>query len=216
MPGSSAYIDGTIRKYLDDAASGAPTPGGGSISALAGALGVTMGRMAGNFTVGKKKFADVEDRVRAILAELHEAQEELMGLVDEDVQAYGAVSAAYGMPRNTPEEKRARGASIQDALRTAMHAPLRATCACGRVVERLTELVDLANPNLISDVGVSAILAEAALRGAKLNVEINLSYLKDEPLVAQTRRDINAIAGRAREQANEVVLKVAEAIGGTP
>lgn len=216
MAESSAYVDGTIRKYMDDAASGAPTPGGGSASALAAALGVSMGRMAANFTVGKKKFADVEDRVRAILAELHQAQEELMRLVDEDVRAYGTVSAAYGMPRGTPEEKRSRTAAVQDALRTAMDAPLRAVRACGPVVERLTELVDIANPNLISDVGVSAILAEAALRGAKLNVEINLSFLKDEALVSKTRAEINNIACRAKQQADEVIRKVAKAIGATP
>ena len=216
MTEASFHADGSVRAYLDDAAAGRPTPGGGSVSALAGALGVSMGRMAGHFTVGKKKFADVENQVRAILADLKEAQDELLSLVDEDVRAYGAVSAAYGMPKDTPEGKRARTAAIQDALRTAMRAPLLAVRACGRAIGRLTELVDAANPNLISDVGVSAILAEAALRGAKMNVEINLSFLKDDALVSETREEINTLAAQAAAQAQEVVRKVAAVIGGTP
>ena len=110
------YRDGTIRKYLDDAAAGIPAPGGGSVSALAGALATTMGSMAANFTVGKKKFLDVEPRVREILTKLDGLRERLLELVDEDVKAYGVVSAAYGMPKETSEEKTARSAKIQEAL----------------------------------------------------------------------------------------------------
>jgi len=210
----ASYADGTIRKYLEKAASDSPTPGGGSVSALAGALGVSMASMAAHFTVGRKKYAAVEDRVRAILGELESARRELLYLTDEDTRAYAGVSSAYGMKRGTREEKRARTGAIQEALEAAMAPPLNAVRAAGKVVAHLAVLVDIANPNLISDVGVAAILVEAALRSAKLNVEINLSYLKDEALVARTREEIRSITAQAREQADAVVRKVVERIGG--
>ena len=209
------YVNGTIRKYLDDAASNSPTPGGGSVAALAGALGLSMARMAANFTVGKKKFRDVEHQVNQLLERCAALGDELERLTDLDVQAYGRVSEAYGMPKGTPEEKKARTAAIQEALRSAMQAPLRAVRACRDAMTAIRDLVDVANPNLISDVGVAAILVEAALRAAKLNVEINLSYLKDEALVSETRREIEDAAEATSTLARQTTEKVAEAIGGS-
>lgn len=208
------YRDGTIRKYLDDAAAGIPAPGGGSVSALAGALATTMGSMAANFTVGKKKFAAVEPQVKALLARLDALREELLVLVDEDVASYRVVSAAYGMPKETPEEKSARTAAIQKALVVAMGAPLRTMRACAEVMRTLAALADLANPNLISDVGVSAILAEAALRGAELNVDINLASLADAELVARTRSEVDALASESGVLLVGVVAKVMQTISG--
>ena len=202
------YRDGSITKYLEDAAAGIPAPGGGSVSAFAGALATTMGSMAANFTVGKKKFREVEPRVKEALGELAALRAKLLELTDEDVEAYGVVSAAYGMPKGTPEERTARSAKIQEALVVAMDVPLRTVRACRDVITELAALVDIANPNLISDVGVSAILAEAALRGARLNVEINLAFLKDEELVKKTAAEVENIAEEAARTAREVVTKV--------
>ena len=209
------YLNDTIRKYLDDAASNAPTPGGGSVAALAGAAGITMARMAANFTVGKKKFRDVEHQVNVILGKCAALGDELAFLIDVDVQSYAAVSEAYAMPKGTREEKKARTAAIQRALKTAMNAPLRAVRACRDALALVRELVEVANPNLISDVGVAAILTEAALRAAKINVEINLKFLRDEALVSETRAEIEAAAEQARSLARETVEKVAEAICGS-
>ncbi|HUU43804.1 MAG TPA: cyclodeaminase/cyclohydrolase family protein [Planctomycetota bacterium] len=207
------YRDGSIAKYLDDASAGIPAPGGGSVSAFAGALAVTMGRMAANFTVGKRKFKAVEPQVREILNRLKGLGAELLEYVDEDVEAYGVVSAAYGMPRETDAEKSARTAKIQEALVVAMAVPLATVRACVEVMRQLAALVDLANPNLISDVGVSAVLTEAALRGAKLNVDINLAFLKDETLVKGTRDEVNALATEAARILGEVTGKVEAKIG---
>ena len=209
------YIDGTIRAYLDDATAGTPTPGGGSIAAVAGALGMSMACMAANFTVGKKKFRSVEPEVRAHLTTCLQARDELLRLMDEDTQAYGAVSAAYGMPKDTPEQKRARRGAIQKALLVAMDAPLQAVRVCRDALRAIVGLVDVANPNLISDVGVAALLAESALRAAKLNVEINLKFLKDETLVESTRQEIIEAAAEAGENVRAVMQKVVENVGGT-
>jgi len=176
---------------------------------------MSMACMAANFTVGKKKYKDVEDEVRAQLDVCIKARDELLALVDEDVRAYGAVSAAYSMPRGTKEEKSARRGAIQKALVTAMDAPLRVVRVCREALRATALLADVANRNLMSDVGVAALLAEAALRAGKLNVEINLKYLKDEVLSGATRREINEAAAEARSLVGTTMEKVASEVGGT-
>ena len=108
--------------------------------------------------------------------------------MDEDTKAYASVSAAYAMPKETAEQAAARSAAIQKALVVAMDAPLRVVRTCREALTPVARLAEIANPNLISDVGVAAILAEAALRAAKLNVEINLQSLEDKALASATRR----------------------------
>jgi len=210
------YRTGPIEKYVADAAAGIPAPGGGSVSALAGALGAAMAAMAANFTVGKKKFAGVEPQVRAILDKCSAGAQRLTELMDADVAAYATVSQAYGLPKDTDEHKKARTAAIQDALKVALAEPLATFRLCRELVELLDELVEIANPNLVSDVGVAAILLEAALRGAKLNVEINLAYLKDAAFVAEKRDEIDAAAFQAAELAASVVERVYKKIGWPP
>ncbi len=207
------YIDEPLKKYLDEAASGASTPGGGSVAALAGALGAALTSMVCNFTVGKKKYADVEAEVSQILSEAEELRAKLQDLMVEDTQAYGQVSAAYGMPRETPEEKAARSEAIQKALKVAMQAPLEAAVCCHRVLKLNEPLVEKGNQNLISDVGVAVLLAESAMRSAILNVEINLSYIKDEKLCQETREKLRPMVAEAVELRAEVYKKVNEAIG---
>ncbi len=202
------YGTESLEKYLADAAAGQPTPGGGSASALAGAVGTSMACMAANFTVGKKKFKHVEGRVSELLEKCDAARKALLRYVDEDVAAYTHVSGAYSMPKSTPEEKAARGAAIQDALKIAMGTPINVFCACAEVLGTLDELADLGNPNLISDVGVAAALVLGALDGAQLNVEINLAYLKDEALVASTRAALEQIGPPARDAARKTLDKV--------
>ena len=209
------YLYGTVRTYLEAASAGSPTPGGGSVAALAGALGMSMACMAANFTVGKKKFKDVEPEVKKHLEICLQARDELLRLMDEDTKAYATVSEAYGMAKDTEEQRAARTQAIQHALVVAMDAPLRTLRACREALRSVSKLADAANPNLISDVGVAAILADAALRAAKLNVEINLQSLKDEALVAATRREIEEAVREAGALVRGTLEKVVRAIGGT-
>jgi len=206
------YSERPIREYLDDAASGNPTPGGGSISAMVGALGTTMAAMAANFTVGKKKYRDVEEECREILQRCEQNYKALLELADADTQAYGHVSQAYAMPKDTPEQKAARSQAIQKALRIAMDVPLKAFYSCVDVIGDLDRLVDIANKNLISDVGVAALHAYAGLRGCKLNVEINLAHIKDPEFVRRHREEIDAAEARAKKISDSVIAKVYAAI----
>ncbi len=207
------YADEPLKRYLDDAAAREPTPGGGSVSALTGALACTMAQMAANFTVGNKKFKDVEADVRECLDELRDVGAELLELMQRDTEAYAELNAAYGMPKDSPAQKEARTAAIQQALVAAMTPPLQTVRACARAMRATAQLADIANPNLISDVGVAALLAEAAMQAAKLNVEVNLAYLKDEDMAAQTRAEVAQLIERARELAAETIGKVHRSLG---
>ena len=207
------YIEEPLKKYLDETASGAPTPGGGSVASLAGALGAALTSMVCNFTVGKEKYKDVEAEVSQILSEAEELRAKLLDLMVEDTQVYSEVSKAYSMPRNTPEEKEARTQAIQKALRIAMQSPLETAFCCHKIMKLNEPLLDIGNQNLISDVGVAVLLAESALRSAILNVEINLSYIKDEEFCNRTRENLKTIVNESSDIKLKIYDKVKEVIG---
>ena len=206
------YVEKPLQDYLEDAASGQSTPGGGSVSALAGALGVTMAEMAANFTVGKEKFRDVAPQVTELLSALTDARTNLLDLMEKDIAAYAQVSSAYSLPRGTDEEKATRTQAIQGALAVALAAPLEAMRVVVAALEATRKLVDIANPNLISDVGVAAELLLGALRGARLNVDVNLAYLKDAALIDRRRQEADALETEARRLHDETVAAVAQAL----
>ena len=201
-----------MQAYLDRLASNSPTPGGGSVAALVGALAAGLGSMVANFTVGKEKFAAVEADVRRLLDGCEQARVELQALVQADMDQYAKVSAAYGMPRGTDSEKAVRTAAIQEALKEAAGVPLGAVVACHKVLALNHELVDKGNPNLISDVGVAVVLALAALECAALNVEINLASIKDEGFNARARAQMAPLRAEAPGIEREVWGKVERAI----
>jgi len=211
------FIDSTIRKYMDQASAATPTPGGGSVSALAGALGATMACMSANYSVGKTKFTQAEAlQVETLLEKFVVARETLLRLTEEDSRVYELLSATLAMPRNTEQEKATRNAIMQTAVLNAMNVPLEVVRTCRSLSEELVVLADIGNRNLISDVGVAAVLAEASLRAAKLNVEVNLRYLKDEEKVAEVRKELEEARTSAGANLRKVSEIVAKAIKGTP
>jgi len=205
-----SYATGPIEQYLSDAASDKPAPGGGSVGALVGALASSMSEMAANFTVGKKKYADVEPQVRACLDRLEPCRRQLLALVDADVAAYEAVGAAYGMPKDSHEQRAARKQAIQQALRDAMEVPLSIMRQCVVVAEASLELVEIANRNLLTDVGVSAILAEAACAAARLNVEVNLNLIEDADVPKQVRPELDELTETTERCRREVARQVGQ------
>lgn len=206
------YKDQTIEKYLTDASANQPVPGGGSASALAGAAGCAMACMAANFTVANKKYQKAWPRVNELLATLTDARERLLECVDEDVAAYGYVVEAAALPKETASEKRARSAAIQEAVKIAMTPPLKAFRNCDKAIETLNELADLVNPNLLSDVGVAAVVLEGALKGSMLNVEVNLAILKDARIKGETQVELYAKSTNALENARKTYKKVHDKI----
>jgi len=206
------YVEGKFAEYLNDLASNKPAPGGGSAAAAAGAVGLAALSMVANFTVGKDKYKDVEAEMRSILAALDKHRARLQGLVDEDVAVYKTVSAAYKLPKETDDEKKARTAAIQQALKTALTVPL-AICRCLNEAADLCEpLLEKGNRNLASDVAVGAELMAGAFESAWFNVEINLAGIKDENLVATTRREVSAVQKKIRTMKAKIAERTKETI----
>ncbi len=192
------YFDQPLTRFLDDAAAARPTPGGGSVSALVSALGTTMAQMSAGFTLKGKKYEQWHEAVRPIAERLERAQKMLRQLVDEDIAAYGLYSEASKLPKDDPD----RPERMRVALATAIAVPEEIVSTSVVVLEEIERLLPVCNPWLLSDVGVAAMLCEAAARGASLNVRVNLASMDDKDA-----------AGKLREQVDAQLLK-AEQIRG--
>ncbi len=204
------FVDKPISEFLDELASNAPTPGGGSVAALTGALGAGLVSMVCNLTIGQEKYKDVEDDIKALLSETEATRKRLMELIDGDVAAYGKLSAAYRLPRATDEEKQARTAAIQAALLDATSVPVQIAENCVKVIDLCTPATEKGNVGAVSDVGVAVLLAEAGLRSAWLNVLINLAAIKNEEFVAKTRKHMESLLAGKSELKEKIMKQVEE------
>ncbi len=202
------YINKPLENFLEDTASGTPTPGGGSVAALVGSLGAALLCMVANFTVGKPKYKIVEKDVKEILKKAEELKNNLSALIQEDVKAYGKFVQASKMPKKTPQLKKKRTQALQKALKEAAEVPWRTAEASFQVIELSQKLLPKGNPNLVTDIAVGVLLAEAALQSAVVNVEINLSFIKDEKYKKEKKKSLSRILSRASQIKNEVVEKI--------
>jgi glutamate formiminotransferase/formiminotetrahydrofolate cyclodeaminase len=203
----------SVSGFVSAVASPAPTPGGGSVAAHAGALGAALAQMVAGLTAGKKKYAAVDAEMREAALQAAALVNTLSALVARDAASYTAVADAYKMPKEPEEAAKARAAAIADALIGASQVPLETARACAEVA-RLAELVATkGNTNAVSDAGVAALLAEAACKGAAYNVRINVAALDDKsrgaPLVAEAR----ALVERTSKHATAAIAAVEQAIG---
>lgn len=191
------YANEPLPVYLDDAASGKPAPGGGSVSACVGALGAALTSMVCNLTIGKEQFAGVEERMKEVLAASEAARARLQQLLQDDTTAYSGVLVAYRLPKETAEEKAVRHKAVQDGLVIAADVPL-AICRVAVEVCRLAKVAaELGNANAVTDAGIGALLGEAAAVGAALNVRINLGSIEDAEYVRRTSAELEAILDEA-------------------
>jgi formiminotetrahydrofolate cyclodeaminase len=170
-------IENTLKDYIAQTASSSPAPGGGSASALAGALGTALAEMVINLTVGKKKYVDVSEELSSLLPKLTTIRNELAHAVDRDAEAFNAVMKAFGMPKETDEQIRARSAAIQEATVEATRVPLSVMMAALKALEMTAVVAQKGNKNSISDAGVAGLLLASAIDGAAYNVKINLPGL---------------------------------------
>lgn len=170
----------TCQDFLTKLASGNPTPGGGGGAAVAGALAASLSSMVANLTVGKEKFAEHEDEVKKLLQEVETLRKKLLMLVDEDAAVFDSFMSCYKLPKNTEEEKAARTNAIRQAAKKAAEVPFAAAQASYEVLKIAVRLIEIGNPNVITDGTVSALLARAAMRSELYNVYINLGLTKDE------------------------------------
>jgi formiminotetrahydrofolate cyclodeaminase len=184
-------------EFLDALASGQSTPGGGGAAALTGSQAAALISMVINFTVGKKKYAEVEAEMQGYLLRSEQLRRDLLAEVDADAAAFDAVSATYSMPKETDAEKAARTAALQAALKHAAAVPFG-------VAEQALEIIRLAEPvggkgnsNVVSDAASALYLAYAALKCALVNVNINLKFIKDEAFVAEWSAKTDDMLARA-------------------
>jgi len=185
--------DKPLKSFLDELASSAPAPGGGSVAALSGALGAALISMVSNLTIGKEKYATVQDEISILLDNSEKLRAKLTNLLEEDVEAYTRLSQTMKMPRDTEEQKNARTAAMQEALKDATDIPMRIAETCVSVMDLCRPAAEKGNTNAVSDVGVGILMAEAGLRSAALNVLINLGLIKDDKFVSESREKLNAL-----------------------
>jgi len=201
--------DKKVSNFLGELASNSPTPGGGSVAALAGALGAALISMVGNLTAGKKKYKNIEEDIKKIVSSSEKLRYELSQLIEEDVKAFNNFMATYKMPKETEDEKRMRTEKIQEALIEAAKVPLKTAYKCLDIMILSREVAEKGNVNLISDVGVAVLMAEAALESAVLNVKINLRMIKDEKVRTELSSSIEEILLKEKGQ-KEKVLEIVE------
>ncbi len=192
-------VDLTLRTYLDRLASADPTPGGGAAAALTGAQGAALLSMVCNLTIGKKKYADVEEEMKGVREKSEALRGRLTELIDEDAEAFNKVSQAYQMPKGSDEEKAARRAAIQEALKGAEVVPMETVEACLEVIRLAIVAAQKGNKNVVSDAAVGGILGHAGLLSAADNVRINLNLIKDEEFVERERRKLESLLQAAEE-----------------
>lgn len=206
-------MNDSLKSFIEDTARGTPTPGGGSVAALVGSLGAALLCMVGNFTVGKPKYKSVEKDVKEILGEADKLKESLFVLIREDMEAYEKFSRASQMPKDTPMMIEKRKQMLQKTLKEAAEVPWRISQASLKVIELAEKLLPKGNPNLITDVGVGVLLAEAALKSAVLNVKINLSFIKDEEYNNKRSKVLEDILSRASQIKDGVLKAIQEEMG---
>jgi len=203
------FGDMTIDGFLDAMGSKEPTPGGGAAAAIAGATGAALIAMVGRLTLGKAGFEDLDERMRSLVERADTARTEFLALADSDAESFGSVMAAFGMPKGSEIETAARTEAIQRGLEQAAGVPLEIARRAVDLMELAEDATAMGNPNAASDGMTAAGLLVAAVIGARANVEINASSLKDE-----TRRQalLDEVAG-IREHAEELLEQCRTAFG---
>lgn len=203
----------TCKEFADLLASKEAVPGGGGAAALVGALGVALNSMVANFSIGKKKFIDIEDKHRDIINRGYELKDELIELIDRDAENFLPLSKAYGIKATTDEEKAEKEEVLQSALKVACSAPVRMVECIYESILLHEELVEISSKLIISDVGVGVQCLKAALYSAQLNVVININSIKDEEYTSEVREKTVAMVEKGSKIADEVYKKVIEIMG---
>ncbi len=201
----------SIQAFLDEMASSSPTPGGGTAAALAGAISAGLIGMVCNLTIGRPRFAAAEDDLRAALAQAEALRKELAALAEADTGAFDQVMAAYRLPKDSDEQRIARQAAIQTALKQATQIPLETAIACAAALRLVSRIIAHLNPNALSDAGTAAVLAEAGLRGAQFNVAVNLAGIQDAEFVQEARQALARALEGADEERDRVVAYISGA-----
>ncbi|MEE0741841.1 MAG: cyclodeaminase/cyclohydrolase family protein [Emergencia sp.] len=202
------FANRSCMEFTKVLASKEPVPGGGGASALVGALGTALGNMVGALTVGKKKYADVEQDIIGLMERAERLQAELMELIEKDAEVFAPLAKAYSLPKETPEEATEKERVMEEALKDASYAPLEIMEKCCEAIELHVEFAQKGSRLAISDAGVGVIFCKSALQGASLNVFINTKSMKDRALAAEIEEKADRMLMEYTVKADEVFANV--------
>ena len=203
-------LDKTLNAFLDELASGSPTPGGGSVAALSGAMAAGLLTMVCDLTIGRTQYADFEEDAKVLRARAETLRTELQQLVQADVDVFNRFSAAYKLPRTTEADAASRRAAIQTVAKQATEVPLRTARTAVALLALCAPLARHGNRMAVSDVGVAVLLIQAAVPSALLNVGINLNMLEDQMFTRQVRAQIEDLTMGLDEEARGILAIVGE------
>lgn len=193
-----------LNAFLEQLASAAPVPGGGGASALAGALGIALGNMIGSLTVGKKKYAAVEDEIRELNEKAAVLREELLCLVEKDAEVFEPLSKAYGIPKDDPTREEV----MANVLKAAAEVPLAIMKKCCEALDLITVYADKGSVLAVSDAGCAASLCRAAMESAALNVYINTKSMADRSLADSMNQEVCAMLQEYSQKADAIYQSV--------
>mgnify|MGYP003291836235 CR=1 FL=1 len=194
--------------FVDETFSKAPVPGGGGVAALAGALGTALGGMVCNLTTGKKKYAQYEEDIQRIMKDAEGLKNRLMELIDEDAENFFPLSQAYGLPKETEEQKKYKEETLQKCFKVAIMGPVDIMKVCYGAIKLQEELVDKGSMLAISDVGCGVLLLKGAMQSAWLNVIVNLNCITDEQYKADMKAELIPMMDEGCKICDEVYAKV--------
>ena len=203
-----------VREFADLVASDAPAPGGGSVAALYGSVGAALTAMVACLTQGRKKYAEYAEHAAEVQRQAALLQEKLIDVMDRDTDAFNVVSAAFGMPRETDEQKAARSAAIQEGLKACTRTPMEMMELCDETVTLAASLIGRFNDTSASDLGVAMLSLKAGIQGAWLNVLINIGSIKDRAFADEYRSRGEALLAHALTLADECYAAILKLIDG--
>ena len=205
----------SVGEFVDEVSRDTPAPGGGSIAALAGAIGAALAAMVANLTVGKSGFAGRYEELDALAVRAQGIKDLLLAAVDEDTQAFNGVMEALRMPRETPEQKAARSEALQSGYKRATEVPMQTARHCRAALELCLAAARCGNDVMITDAGVGALFSLAGVRGAAYNARVNLKSIKDADYVKRTGAEIVRLVDESREIAESVEREVERVMNGS-
>jgi methenyltetrahydrofolate cyclohydrolase len=188
-----SMLNQSCSNFLEVLASKAPVPGGGGAAALGGAIGMALSNMVGNLTVGKKKYAEVEDEVKELIAKGDKVIAELKALVDEDAKVFEPLSKAYGLPKDTPEQIAYKEKVLEKCSKDACDGPMKIMRTCYEGIKIHERMGQIGTNLAISDVGCGVVFLKSALISGMLNVVINLNTIKDQEYVRNNRAEMEQL-----------------------
>jgi glutamate formiminotransferase/formiminotetrahydrofolate cyclodeaminase len=214
VAGDTPLASSSLREFADRTSEGTAVPGGGSVSALCGAMAASLAAMVGNLTHGKKGYETVAKEMSDTAVAAQSVKSQFLRAVDDDARAFDAVMAANRLPKGTHDEQARRDAAIQEATMQAINVPLSVMRACADAVPLVERVARDGNKNSASDAGVAALCLKAAAHGAYLNVLINLPGLADKTAAGQIQKDAKALMERVAGATSRVTDEIEKVVSG--